>query len=755
MQLHGQTYTKAIIDQIAQTVKQDPAISRRALSKKLCREQGWYSTSGNLQETNCRKALLELENRGLLKLPPAKHVANFEQKRIALKAEPEPILNLSLDQLGTIKLNLVGSHYSKDAKTCRALFEKYHYLGPGRLCGSQLRYIVESEHLGPIGALAFSSASWALKERDSYIGWSKAAQAANLNKVIKNARFILMPHLKVFNLASTVLAMALKQLPRDWSKRYSTEVVLVESFVDTTRFSGGCYKAANWLPVGLTSGRRGSLKQIYLYPLQKNWRKELCREPEQKLGSRKVLKEVTNWAEQEFSTVRLYDSRLKKRLNQIAQDFYDYSTGSIPARCGSRAKTVATYRFLSNPEVTMDVILTAHTEATIERLKEETLVLAPQDTTILDYSLHPATEGLGPTNTEKDKSQGLILHDTIAFSEQGTPLGVIDAQCWARDPEDKGKSARRKELPTEQKESAKWLRSFQKLTLLNELCPETTFVSIGDREADIYDLFSLATVPHSPELLVRIGAGRQRKVEADCIFKKMSQKEAAGHLQVTVPRRGSQKERKAKLTVRYAQVTLDPPLGKPEASPVELNCVYLLEVNPPANTKPLMWLLLTTVPVASFADAQKITTWYTRRWGIEVYHRILKSGLKVETHQLKTAERLENCLAVDMVVAWRIFNLTMLGREKPDLPCSVYFSEDEWQALCILSKDSVRLPKALPTIKEAVFMLARVGGFQGRKSDGFPGAEVLWRGLLLLEGATWMFSKIKNEGLPPPGTLFP
>lgn len=755
MQIHGQTYTKAIIDQIAETVKQDPAISRRALSKKLCREQGWYSASGNLQEANCRKALLELENRGLVKLPPAKQITNFQQERIALKAKPEPLINLPLRELGTIKLTLVGSRYSKAAKTCRALFEKYHYLGPGRLCGSQLRYIVESEHLGPIGALAFSSASWALKERDHYIGWSKAAKAENLNKVIKNARFILLPHLKVFNLASTVLAMALKKLPRDWSKRYGTEAVLVESFVDTTLFSGSCYKAANWLPVGLTSGRRGSLKQIYLYPLKNCWREILCRAEAQKLGSRSALKEADSWAEQEFSTARLYDSRLKKRLNQIAKDFYDYSTGSIPARCGSRAKTVATYRFLSNPEVTMEIILTAHAEATIERLKEETLVLAPQDTTILDYSLHPSTEDLGPTNNLKDKSQGLILHDTVAFSEQGTPLGVLDAQCWARDPEDKGKSARRKELPTCQKESAKWLRSFQKLTLLNELCPETTFVSIGDREADLYEFFTLAANPQSPELLVRIGAGRKRKVEADCIFKKMAQKEIAEHLQVTVPGKGSQKERKAELNVRYAQVKLDPPLGKPEASPVELYCIYLLEANPPANIKPLQWLLLTTVPVDSFADAQRVTTWYTRRWGIEVYHRILKSGLKVETHQLRTAERLETCLAVDMVVAWRIFNLTMLGREKPDLPCSVYFSEDEWQALYILSKDSVRLPNKQPTLKEAVFMLARIGGFQGRKSDGFPGAEVLWRGLLLLEGAVWMFSKIKNEGLPPPDNLFP
>ena len=180
------------------------------------------------------------------------------------------------------------------------------------------------------------------------------------------------------------------------------------------------------------------------------------------------------WAEQEFGTLRLHDNRMKERLITIAQDFYNRPQGNIPEACGTKARTIGAYRFLGNKKVTMDVILTPHTEATIERIKEHRIVLAPQDTSTLNYYTHPATTGLGPINNISNSSVGLILHDTLAFTEEGTPLGVLDAQCWARDPEDKGKSKRRKTLPIEEKESMKWLRSFRRVAEIQKLCPETT-----------------------------------------------------------------------------------------------------------------------------------------------------------------------------------------------------------------------------------------------------------------------------------------
>lgn len=157
------------------------------------------------------------------------------------------------------------------------------------------------------------------------------------------------------------------------------------------------------------------------------------------------------------------------------------------------------YRFFHNPKVTMDVVLNAHKEATIERIKQHRIVLASQDTTTLNYSTHPMTEGLGPIRNQDDTFVGLMLHDTLAFTEEGTPLGILDAQCWARDPQERGKRYRRHDLPIEQKESMKWLRSFRKVAEVQKLCPNTVLVSIGDRESDLYELFAEAVKdPGSP-----------------------------------------------------------------------------------------------------------------------------------------------------------------------------------------------------------------------------------------------------------------
>ena len=168
--------------------------------------------------------------------------------------------------------------------------------------------------------------------------------------------------------------------------------------------------------------------------------------------------------------------------------------------------------------------------------------MASQDTTILNYT-HPLTEGLGPINKVEDHGIGLILHDTLAFTVNGTPLGILDAQCWARDPEEKGKSQKRKKLPIEQKESMKWLRSFQRVSEVQKLCPNTQIISIGDRESDIYELFQKAVREDSDQIkrLVRAGKSRNRKVEQEEVWTYISRREIAGSLEIHIPRRGNKK----------------------------------------------------------------------------------------------------------------------------------------------------------------------------------------------------------------------
>ena len=381
-------------------------------------------------------------------------------------------------------------------------------------------------------------------------------------------------------------------------------------------------------------------------------------------------------------------------------------------------------------------------------------MLAPQDTTTLNYT-HPDTEGLGPISAKTDSAVGLLLHDTMAFSEEGTPLGILDAQCWARDPDDKGKSERRKETPIEQKESMKWLRSFRKVAEVQKLCPDTMLVSMGDREADIYELFlEAAKDPHGPKLLVRAAKSRLRKVEQEHLWSFMSNLEITGTVKVQIPRNTERKAREAILDVRFSAVVLTPPKDT-DYPPIKVWAVYALEAEPVDGQTPIEWMLLTTAAVNNLGDAIQRIQWYSGRWGIEVFHRTLKTGCRTKDRQLGTADRLQACLGVDMVVAWRIFHLTMLGREVPEHPCTVFFEEIEWKALyCYYTKET-EPPETPPTVRQAIWMVGIIGGHLGRKRDGMPGTECIWRGLQRLDTIVEMYAIFKKIPLPRIRQFYP
>ena len=747
----GQDFTSNTIDQIQSIVSTDPALSRRQLSRQVCDALNWRCADGRPKVMSCRKALLSLQRRGLLTLPENNEQYAFNNKRIHGQCPDTATLDCQLYQLGQVSVLPVTSRYCKAHKDWINLMDSFHYLGSGPLCGAQIRYMVQSSTYGYLGALAFNSATFALKERDRFIGWNENARRANLDKVVCNSRFLILPTVKVNNLASHVLSLATSRLRNDWHARYHVRPVLVETFVDPSRFAGTCYKAANWQRVGQSAGRRdGQHKDIFVYPLTSSWRPILCKEPLVKLGQAPRPESVKNWAEQEFGAARLYDQRLKQRLYQIGQDFYADPQANIPQACGSKAKTMGAYRFFANPKVTMDVVLDAHTQASIDRIKEHKVVLAPQDTTTLNYSTHPMTQDLGPINSTSDTLVGLLLHDTLAFTEDGIPLGVLDAQCWARDPKDRGKKYRRKTLPIEQKESIKWLRSYQRVAQVQKLCPDTMLVSTGDRESDIYELFQMATKdPCGPKLLVRADKNRNRKVDDQLLWDFMCAQPVSGTLKLHVPRSGSRKARDTRIDIRFAKIELPPPQRLSSHPPITLWAVYAFEAQRQDVATPIEWMLLTTVETNSFEDAKKRVQWYSGRWGIEVYHRTLKSGCRIKDRQLQAADRLETCLGIDMVVAWRIYHMTMLGRQVPDCACTAVFEQFEWKALCCYVNQTSVAPDKPPTMKEAIFMLGKIGGHLGRKSDGYPGPQVLWRGLCKLYGAAQMYA-ILTQSNPHP-----
>jgi hypothetical protein len=738
-------------------IDQESELTRAKLSRQVCEWLDWRTAKGKLKEVSCRVALLKLERQGAIRLPAAREFAGANKRAGVKKAKAAAPWEGRLEKLLPIELIRIGSAGSRAAQEWNELMSRHHYLGAGPLCGAQLRYLVHSPDYGYLGALAFSSAAWRLEVRDQWIGWSEKARQQNLSRVIANSRFLIVPYVKVPNLASHVLGLAMRRIRADWMDRYGEDPVLVETFVEKQRFRGTCYRAGNWISAGETKGRGRQdhdnqralpIKKVLLYPLDGKARERLCESAAAEAAPERapVRPAPADWAEEEFGQARLGDQRLTQRLVTLARDFGANPQAQIPQACQSRAKTKAAYRFLDHPRTTMKDLLEPHYQSTTRRIAREAVVLSVQDTTSLNYTMHPETDGIGPIGSKKTGGPiGLMVHDTMAFSVEGTPLGLMDVQCWARDGETFGKHHERKNKSIEQKESYKWLKSFQAAAQAQRECPNTTIVSVGDREADIYELFQLALEdPKGPKLLVRAEQDRLMADGQSHLWPTVAEKTVAAIHHVRIPRRSQQSARDAQLEVRFAEVGLKPPQQKPHLRPLTLWAVLIQETDAPDGVVPLCWMLLTTVPVTGPLQAIEKVNWYSRRWGIEVYHRTLKSGCKIEERQLASVDSIEACLALDMVVAWRVFHLVKLGRETPDVPCSVFFEEAEWKALCTHITQKPIPPELPPTLRQATRMVATLGGFLGRKGDGEPGTKHIWLGLQHLDdlAAMWKFMAI-------------
>jgi hypothetical protein len=451
------------------------------------------------------------------------------------------------------------------------------------------------------------------------------------------------------------------------------------------------------------------------------------------------------WAADEFGDADLGDVRRTARLVQLASVLGAQPSASLPDAADDPATVKAAYRFFDNDYVRAEAMLKSHVQSTKGRMQAVPVVLAVQDTTYLDWTDHPNTTGLGPLTTSKQ--QGLLAHTTLAITPDRVPLGLLQQQVWARDPATFAQLSDHKQRPIAEKESQKWLTSLDAVLAARAECPTTHFVSVGDREADVYDLF-LVDRPVGVDLLVRAAQDRKADHPERYLWAAMATAPLAATVTIHMGARAGHEARDATLQVRWRQVTLRPPNSrdKEKLPNISVWAVWACETNPPPGVAPVEWLLLTTVPITSTADALERLEWYAARWGIEVWHKVLKSGCRIEDRQLETAERLIRCLTLYSVIAWRILYAVMLARAVPDVPCTVLLDADEWQGLyCRIHRVAIP-PAKPPTLRTAVRWIAQLGGFQGRKGDGEPGVTVLWKGFQHLVDVTAMYRIMR----PPP-----
>jgi len=721
-------------------------ISRTEFARRVCREFGFRDSRGQLQLASCQKALRGLDKAGLIQLPAPQPGGRHRGCRPRGLRQPVPQPLAVPPVAGAVqglKLTLVSSRQQR--RRWNELVASEHPQGAVIHVGAQLRYLIESQH-GLLGAVGFAASALAVAARDEWIGWDADMRRKRLHRVLALSRLLIRPSVQCRLLASKVLGMALRRLQADFQERYRYRPALVETYVDSQRHAGTCFRAANWTCVGHTSGRgrfapRGQkvpVKTIYVYPLQRDWRRVLgadvppCKQP---LGPATGLA-LDEFPDNELGGAPLGDVRLSKRLVKTARMQAAAPMASIPSAAkGNRAAIKGHYRFIDRPsrsQVTPENILAPHRERTLRRMREERVVLCAQDGTDLNFAEHAGCAGLGliGKNAASQGTLGLHMHSTLVLNTQGIPLGVPQIQYDAPD----GKAQRGK--PLEERKTFRWIRSMRECAELAARLPNTRTVSVMDREGDVRAIFEEQRRLRRVEVLVRAKHNRVLGPEKPKLFDWVRQEPVQAEMRIEVQRqskrrstrkqkpRKARKARTAKVSLRWQTAEL-PGISRRQG-PLRLQLVHVWEESAPEGVEPLEWYLLTTMPVESLEDAQRILEWYRLRWRIEDWHRILKSGCKAEYLGHRTGERIERAVTIKAVIAWRLAAMTLLGRETPELPAEVFYTEYQLRVMRhFAARQGLKGPSDLGL---AVRTMAILGGYIHYKSAAPPGHQKIWEG---------------------------
>ena len=719
------------IDVVRRLLTDGAHTTRSALAQAACDHFGFVDARGRAQTAGCVKALRELETVGHFALPTVAPSGRGLGKTARRLDSPVPVpLNVPANAGEVVALALIKVHSLDQMRLWNEMMLCEHPQGAGPLVGAQMRYLIASDH-GWLGGLGFSASALRLADRDEWIGWDAATRGQHQHRVVGMSRFLIRTSVRCHNLASRVLGMACRGLAEDFQAQYGYRPWLLESFVDSENFAGTCYRAANWLAIGQSQGRgrqdrqhlrTKSVKDIFVYALEPQFRELMGVAPPPPpvaLGIGEGLDDA-QWAANEFGGADLGDLRLGQRLVHSAA-----ALAAMPGRAfcgvaqGNVAATKGYYRLIDKPDespLTMQAILEPHRARTVQRMRAQPTVLCIQDGSDLNYSGLAQCEGLGSigTNQTGAKSGGLHLHSTLAVSTDGLPLGVLGVQCSApvARPEQDERAAC--DIPIEEKKTFSWIQGLRECVDVARQLPDTRLVCVMDREADFFELFdeqrNIASKGSARvDLLVRAKHDRatSKKTAKNTakntagpshLFDSVRRTPVRGRAQLDVPRqsarpkkskqkaRAGHPRRTAQVAVRYREVEFRPPASHSAKQAITLWVVHVAESRQPRHAEPLEWFLLSTREITSVEQAQECLRWYCLRWRIEDWHRVLKSGCRIEALQHKTAERLKRAIAINLVIAWRIMLMTLLGRQCPDLAAEVLFSDIEVEVLRAYAK---------------------------------------------------------------------
>lgn len=457
-----------------------------------------------------------------------------------------------------------------------------------------------------------------------------------------------------------------------------------------------------------------------------------------------------SWIDQELAGCKFADARIGKRFSMLMDQLSDGIGRTIPLACGDWAATKAAYRFLDNDRVSEAEILAGHFQATRERFEAvKGPVLVLHDTTEFSFT-RSDTAAIGQTHKvasghmdKKGRQRmhtvcGILMHSSLAITTDGLPLGLAATKLWTRKKFkgtnalkgkgiDGGKhSVNTTRIPIEEKESIRWLENARQSTEV--LGDPSRIIHIGDRESDIYELFSECESLDT-RFIFRTCVNRRTEDEQTINEAMDEQRVKAVHRIEVLDAKGNLTT--AELEIKYHKLEVCPPIGKEKRyENLALTVIHAKERGKPEGREPIEWKLITNLPVTCKADAICMLDWYSLRWNIETFHKVLKSGCRAEDSKLRTAERLANLIAIMCILAWRVMWLTKTNRVSPDLSATLVFTDTEIKLLEHLIPAENGNKKA--TVGDFLTKLARLGGYLNRKRDGPPGNMVLWRGMARL-----------------------
>jgi len=474
---------------------------------------------------------------------------------------------------------------------------------------------------------------------------------------------------------------------------------------------------------------------------------------------------MASWIDQELTGCVFADERLGRRFGVLMEQLSKGLGQTLPLACGDWASTKAAYRFLDNRRVSEQEILAGHFQATRAWFTSmDGPILVLHGTTEFSFT-RSDTQAIGRTRKvaagpqKKDGRPrmhtlcGILMHSSLVVTTDGLPLRLAAIKLWTRKKckgtnalkgkgIDGGKhSINATRIPIEKKESIRWLQNVRQST--TNLGDGSRCVHIGDRESDIYELFcdceSLET-----HFVLRTCVDRRSGHGGQTVAEAMREQQVKAVHRVEV-RDAKGKASTAVLEIQYHRLEVCPPIGKEKRySNLTLTVIRAHERGQPKDRDPIDWKLITNLPVTSKADAIEKLDWYARRWKIETFHKILKSGCRVEDSSLRSAERLANLIAILCILAWRVLWLCMVNRVSPDLPARLVFTETEITLLehLVPTKDRARRR----TVGRFLTRLAKPGGYLDRSRDPPPGNMVLWRSMARLTDIHFCFSLAKDVG---------